>query len=230
MLADELRERILNGNFGEGAMLPPERQIVDATGLGRGSVREALRVLDAEGLIRTKIGRNGGTFTSIPDGSDLTRFVSSFIRGRRVPIRALLEARQAIEASLAFHAAVNRLPEDLAAIEEAQRILEETPDGPLFTQRNLEWHYAVAAASRNDVLTAFLESLKAAIARESAEHAETFEGHGADVRPAVIATHRAIGEAIAAGDGEAAKRRMERHLGAYAATASNATDASVEIA
>ena len=65
-LADVLREQILAGGFDEGTSLPSERDIVDETGLGRGSVREALRVLEVEGLIRTKTGRHGGAFATRP--------------------------------------------------------------------------------------------------------------------------------------------------------------------
>jgi len=217
-LAETLRERILGGAFGEGAVLPPERDIVDATGLGRGSVREALRVLEAEGLIRTKPGRNGGTFTTLPDTGDLTHFVSVFVRGRRVPIRALIEARLTIESSLAYYAAINRTPAHIEALEDAAAELEATPNGPEFARRNLEWHYCIATASQNELLVAFLASIASAIARENDAHSRAFEAEGVEgiLRPAVLRAHRSITDAVVAGDAEAAKRRMERHLRAYA--------------
>jgi DNA-binding FadR family transcriptional regulator len=219
-LADSLRERILGGAFGEGAVLPPERDLVESTGLGRGSVREALRVLEAEGLIRTKAGRNGGTFTTLPDASDLTHFVSVFVRGRRVPIRALIEARLAIEPSLAYYAARNREPAHAEALEAATARLEATPDGPEFAVCNLDWHYAIAAASGNELLVGFLASIASAISRENAAHARTFQaGDVAEIRAAVLHAHRGITDAVVAGDAAAAKRRMERHLRAYAESA-----------
>jgi DNA-binding FadR family transcriptional regulator len=222
-LVETLRERILGGDFGEGAALPSERDIVETTGLGRGSVREALRVLEAEGLIRTKIGRNGGAFTSLPDEDDLTRFVSVFVRGRRGPRRALIEARSTIESSLAYYAALNREPSDIAALEAASAALEATPDGPEFARRNLSWHYCIAAASRNELLVAFLASIASALGRASVAHARAFEaGSVGEVRGAVIRAHRAITEAIVRGDADAAKRRMERHLRAYADSVSAA--------
>ncbi|MGB8266790.1 MAG: FCD domain-containing protein [Candidatus Velthaea sp.] len=229
-LAETLRERILGGEFGEGAVLPPERDLVDKTGLGRGSVREALRVLEAEGLIRTKTGRNGGTFTTLPDESDLTRFVSVFVRGRRVPVRALIEARVAIESSLAYYAALNREPADIEALERTSAELEATPDGPHFARRNLAWHYCIATASRNELLVAFLASISSAIARESLAHARAFEADSAgEIRAAVTRAHRAITDAVVKGDAEAAKRRMERHLRAYADSAGAAEIEHIEI-
>jgi DNA-binding FadR family transcriptional regulator len=229
-LADTLRERILGGDFGEGAALPSERDIVDETGLGRGSVREALRVLEAEGLVRTKIGRHGGTFTTLPDETGLARFVSLFVRGRRIPIRALLEARTTIEPSLAYHAAQSRTGEDIAALKDACAAMEAAPDGPAFGRHNLAWHYSVARASHNELLVAFLTSISSAIERESDVHATAFEADAlGEIRSAVIRAHEGITDAVVRGEPDAAKRRMERHLNAYAATITDGETDSVDV-
>jgi DNA-binding FadR family transcriptional regulator len=230
-LADELRERILTGDYAEGAALPSERDIVDETGLGRGSVREALRVLEAEGLIRTKTGRHGGTFTTLPDEHGLARFVSLFVRGRRIPIRALLEARTTVEPSLAYSAALNRTPDDIVALKSACAVMEASPDGPEFGRANLAWHYAVATAGHNELLVAFLTSIASAIARESEAHARAFEATAlGDIRSAVILAHQRITDAVIRGEADAAKRRMERHLNAYAATSDTAGPQDVDVA
>jgi DNA-binding FadR family transcriptional regulator len=215
-LATVLRDRILAGEFLEGSPLPSERELVDQTGLGRGSVREAFRVLEVEGLVRTTLGRNGGTFTTTPSEAGLARLISIFVRGRNVPARALIEARMAIESGLAFHAALNRTDEDVADLESACSALSDAADGEHFAQRNLEWHYCVARASHNELLVAFLSSISSAITRESLDHAKAFEaGPITDIRNAVLRAHTGITVAIVSGDAAAAKRRMERHLGAY---------------
>jgi len=166
-LADVLREQILTGGFDEGTSLPSERDIVDESGLGRGSVREALRVLEVEGLIRTKTGRHGGAYATRPDETGLTRFVSLFVRGRRVPMGALLEARTTLEPSLAYLAALNRSSADEAALNDACRAMEATTDSAAFGRLNLAWHYCVAAASHNELLVAFLSSIESTIAQGS---------------------------------------------------------------
>jgi len=229
-LADALRERILTGDFGDGAPLPSERDIVGETGLGRGSVREALRVLEVEGFIRTKPGRYGGAFTARPDEGNLTRYVSLFVRGRRVPIRELLVARTTIEPSLAYFAAQNRTPEDAKALDDACRAMEATFDGDTFGRLNLAWHYCVANASHNELLVAFLTSISSAIAREGNAHAKVFEGAVfASIRAAVIHAHRGVTDAVIHGHADAAKRRMERHLTAYAATITDAQPGDVDV-
>jgi DNA-binding FadR family transcriptional regulator len=227
-LADALREQILAGHVGEGTALPPERAIVDETGLGRGSVREALRVLEAEGLIRTKTGRHGGAFTTLPDERGIARYVARFVRGRRVPIRALLEARTAIEPDLAGLAAIHRTADDVAALHRACTDMEAAPDGPEFGRHNVAWHFTVARASHNALLVAFLTSIESAIAQESETHA--FDAHTlADVRSAVVRAHRAITDAIERNQADAARRRMERHLNAYAATALATDETDVRV-
>jgi DNA-binding FadR family transcriptional regulator len=228
-LADALREKILTGGFDEGASLPSERDIVDETGLGRGSVREALRVLEVEGLIRTKTGRHGGAFTTRPDESGLTRFVSLFVRGRRVPVLALLEARATLEPSLAYLAALNRTPADEAALSDACAAMEATTDSAAFGRLNLAWHYDVARASHNELLVAFLFSIENAIAHGSEAHAKVFDADFADIRPAVIRAHRSVTEAVIRGQADAAKRRMERHLHAYAHTLADLESDNVDI-
>ena len=59
VLAAELRERILRGDFPEDTALPPERELVQQTGMSRATVREALRILEVQGLVRVKTGRTG---------------------------------------------------------------------------------------------------------------------------------------------------------------------------
>ena len=68
VLANELRERILSGEFPEGTSLPPERDMVVQTQMSRTTVREALRILEVQGLIRIRTGRSGGAFVQRPGG------------------------------------------------------------------------------------------------------------------------------------------------------------------
>mgnify|MGYP006313047473 CR=1 FL=1 len=65
-MADQLREKILQGELPEGTDLPKERELREKAGLSRATVREALRILEGEGLIATRIGRNGGSAVARP--------------------------------------------------------------------------------------------------------------------------------------------------------------------
>ena len=133
-----------------------------------------------------------------------------------MPIHALLEARTTREPSLAYLAALNCTPADEAALNDACSAMEATTDNVSFGRLNLAWHYCVAAASHNELLVAFLGSIETAIAQGSEAHAKVFEADFADIRPAVVRAHRGVTDAVVRGHADAAKRRMERHLNAYA--------------
>src|SRR6202142_4536054 len=112
-LANELRESILSGEFLEGTSLPPERDMVVQTRMSRTTVREALRILEVQGLVRIKTGRSGGAFVQRPDGDSVANSVSLLIRGRQIRMAALLETREGVEPMCALLAAKYRTDEDL---------------------------------------------------------------------------------------------------------------------
>ena len=103
-----------------GAALPAERELVIQTGLSRGSVRDALRILESESLVITRPGRYGGSVANKPDDESLKRSISSFVHGRGITLLSLLQTREAIEPSLAALAAKNRTADEL------QRLVDVT--------------------------------------------------------------------------------------------------------
>ena len=101
VLAARLRELILSSGLAEGTPLPTERELVAQSGLSRTSVREALRVLETEGLVLTRAGRNGGSQVRRPGRESISRSFELFVRSHGVRFEALLEAREAIEPAAA---------------------------------------------------------------------------------------------------------------------------------
>src|SRR5262245_32727742 len=97
VLADTLRERRLSGDFPEDTALPPERDLVTQAQMSRTTVREALRILEAQGFVKLKTGRAGGAFVRLPGEESVASTVSMFIQGRRIRMETLLETREAIE-------------------------------------------------------------------------------------------------------------------------------------
>lgn len=214
VLANLLREKILKSELREGTDLPAERDLGVQSGLSRASVREALRILEGEGLITTRIGRNGGSTVARPNTESIERSVGIYIRGLGIRLEAVLETRSAIEPPAARFAAVHRTEEDLAEIEKCQAKLEhasEIGDVDAYVRANLDWHVQVVRASHNELLIAFMSAIA-----QSVYVATDIEGFNSrEVRGAVIRAHRRVAEAIHAGDGDAAARRMARHVGAY---------------
>lgn len=213
-LAETLAEQILAGNIKCGDLLPNERELVTASGLSRGSVREALRILEAQGLVRTRAGRYGGSVVSRPTDALLASHINLFAKGRGVSLSSLVEARQALEPMVAYLAARNRTGQDLAALRRISALLDDAShdDVPRFLEENANWHTALAAASHNDLLRAFTASISGLMM--DASHIENFASD--DVRKLVTLSHRRILLAIEAQDADAARRRAERDIKAYA--------------
>src|SRR5690349_1756923 len=152
VLANELRERILSGEYPEGTPLPPERELVTQTHMSRTTVREALRILEVQGLIRIKAGRAGGAFVQQPGEESVADSLELLIRGRRIRLTSIHETREAVEPFCARLAALHRSESDLRRLDEANEAIGE---GGLeeFLQANVDWHVAVATASHNEILT-----------------------------------------------------------------------------
>jgi GntR family transcriptional regulator, transcriptional repressor for pyruvate dehydrogenase complex len=213
VLANELRERILDGELSEGTALPPERELVAQTRMSRATVREALRTLQIQGLVQIKAGRAGGTFVQRPGRDSVAKSVSLLIRGQQFRLAALLETRQAIEPFCARLAARNRTDSDLARLDEANEALaDQSANLARFLQANVDWHVAVAIASHNELLAGMMTGLSRAI-YTSTENERFVDDK---VRHETLRAHLSITEAIRAQDPDAAVRRMERHVSTYA--------------
>ncbi|GGL17023.1 FadR/GntR family transcriptional regulator [Nocardia jinanensis] len=213
VLANDLRERILRGEFPSGTALPPERELVIQTQMSRTTVREALRILEVQGLVVIKTGRSGGAFVQQPGGDSVATSVSLLIRGQQLRLTALLETREAIEPACAGLAAKYRTDVDLAALDAANLAIGD-PALPLeaFLQANVDWHLAVATASHNELLTGFMTALSKAIYSSTENQAFVDDA----VRKTTYKAHKTITDAIHAGDSAAATRRMSKHVHGYA--------------
>ncbi len=213
VLANELRERILSGEFVEGTGLPAERDLVTQTRMSRTTVREALRILEVQGLIRIKAGRTGGAFVQRPGEEAMASTVNLLIRGRQIRLAALLETREAIEPFCARLAALNRTDDDLRDLDASNAAIAATSNGlSAFLEANVEWHVAVARASHNEILSGLMSALSRAI--YAATDDEGFVDD--EVRRTALHAHETITKAIRDGDADAAARRMTRHVHSYA--------------
>ena len=214
VLAERLKQEILGDGYNLGAALPTERELVSTTGLSRGSVREALRILEAQGLVNTRAGRYGGTTVSQPTADHLASHINLYVKGRSVTLRALVEVRLALEPMVAALAAERRTDADLANLHAIAERIEWAADNDLsgFLAENVNWHDAIAAASHNDLLQAFATSVSGLMFEAS----QIKEFASAEVRQRVRHAHARILEAIEAGDSDLARRRVERDVQAYA--------------
>jgi GntR family transcriptional regulator, transcriptional repressor for pyruvate dehydrogenase complex len=212
MLAARLRNQILSGHLVAGQQLPPERDLMEQTGISRNAVREALRILETEGLVTTRLGRYGGSFVCQPTDEMFSRYLTIFSRSHSIPLKSLVQARQALEPQVALLAALNRTDDDLRALAEGVKSLEKMEDSAAFLDMNMHCHTLVARASHNQLLQVFLSSLSGLIRDVAGEMEDSLV---TKVRKDVLRFHQQLLDAIRKQDAEAAVRRTTRHIKAY---------------
>ncbi|MGE4492877.1 MAG: FadR/GntR family transcriptional regulator [Syntrophotalea sp.] len=205
-----MREQILSGQFSTGQLLPNERELVEQSGLSRGSVREAMLILETQGLISTTVGRNQGRRAIVPGNNVVRESINIFVRGRQIPFRSLMETLEAFAPTVCALAAANRSEKDLMALDECRERLKITLGAKKFVKANFEWHAALGRASHNPLLGAIYESLGPNMVDP---HVAGFTSK--DVRTATRFAVDRIHESIAQKDTEAAQRRMLSHVQAY---------------
>ena len=227
VLAERLKQEILGDGYNLGAALPTERELVSTTGLSRGSVREALRILEAQGLVHTRAGRYGGTTVSQPTAGQLAGHINLYVKGRSVTLSALVEVRLALEPMVAALAAARRTEDDLSNLRAIAKRIDWAADNDLsaFLEENVNWHNAIAAASHNDLLQAFANSVSGLMFEAS----QIKEFASVEVRGRVRFAHARILEAIEAGDADLARRRVERDVQAYASFLEAALAAAADV-
>jgi DNA-binding FadR family transcriptional regulator len=200
-----------------GEMFPPEHELLDELQVGRGTLREALRLLELQGIVAVKAGPGGGPVVSRPDHGPLADTLALALQAVGVTFSEVIDARLAFEPNLARLAAeqVAGHPED-ARLEHLRDSLDELdralPDIQEFLVANQEFHEALAACAGNRPLELFHLSL-----------VNISDGHGAGVtystrrRREILTAHRQMTELIAAGDGEAAAAQAAESLEKFAA-------------
>lgn len=228
VLADELRHLILDGDLKVGEPLPAERDLVALTGLGRGSVREAIRILEIEGLLSPKKpGRNGMSVVQNASDQTVKRQLELFIGGDTVSNDQLLESRLIIEPALARIAAEKRRDGDIETLRDINARIAETgmSDRKALVQLNLDWHVALFRASQNELMAAIATGLT------QTQHAAGIMGIYGEERhvQAMVAMHDKILTAVIEQDQDAAYRRTFRHLQGYADTLAKLNPAEFDL-
>ncbi|MFB7273100.1 FadR/GntR family transcriptional regulator [Streptomyces sp. NPDC056244] len=200
---DRLRGHVIEGNLGAGDRLPAERELAQRLGVSRASVKQAIVVLEVQGLVEVRHG--GGTYLT-RNGLDPEPVERLVERKRLLP--EVLEAREALETKLAELAAERRTEEDLAALYDAlHRMTDEIEAGGYGTEGDRLFHAAVTAAAHSGLLAEFMRSIAGQIAES---RTESLRQPGRPKRS--LTQHRAILEAIEAGRGKAAAAAMRRHV------------------
>lgn len=204
VLADRLRGQILGRGMTNGEPLPSEAELIAEHGFSRGTVREALRLLESDGLIEIRRGPHGGIRVAEPDLSQITRSLALRLTLAETTTRSFSAFRQLVEPAAAAAAAEHATEEQrgwLMALAEAG-----SPQNTSW-EPSVEFHEALGVCSNNEILRVVI----AAFGQELTWHVPG-EGLTETDREDTRRAHRSIARAVAAGEAERASKAMLRHL------------------
>jgi GntR family transcriptional regulator, transcriptional repressor for pyruvate dehydrogenase complex len=220
LVVDVVESQIMSGALKVGDPLPPERELAARLQVSRSGVREAIRVLEAQGVVTSSVGagREAGTFIASMPSAALTRFLRLHVALSNFPMADIVDARVMLERNSAILAAAHAGAEQLAAIRGPLSEMD-TPGASCepFNDADTAFHVAIAEAGGNrlvaDMTVAIRASLRGPILAAMREVADW-----PALAHSLQCQHRAIFEAIVAHDGQLAADLTEEHIrGAFAA-------------
>ena len=214
MVVAQIEEQILHGSLVVGDRLPAERDLAAMLGVSRAAVREAIRTLEAQGVVRSSVGvgPDGGTVVTSLPAEALSRMLRLHVALTNFPMQDVIEARVMLERYSARLAARGRTSADLQrlrSLSAAMHTPDISPDD--FNELDTAFHVAVADASGNrlvaDMTTAIRESMRLPILA-SFRSLEDWSSHA----DRLCTEHVAVLTAIEAGDEHEAATSVEEHI------------------
>ena len=213
VVAREIIQDVVARDLQPGAMLPPENVMLSTYGVGRASLREALRILEVQGLITIKPGRGGGPLVADTSSRDFGNMATLYFQVARATFRDLVQARMLIEPMMAGRAATSctdvvrvRLQQALDATHAAL----DAGDDPSYMAATGSFHSLIAAVSGNPIIDLYSHSLQH-IYRDRVGGT----AFPTQTRKQVARKHEVTANAIFAGDARRAERLMREHMAEY---------------
>lgn len=193
--------------MGTGSKLPPEAVMLDKYRVGRASLREALRLLEVQGLIVIRPGPGGGPVVAPVDSRHFARMSSLYFHLSGATYRDLVESRLVMEPVMARLAAERQDPTDLVRLQEFIRVTPEAEDPHRYLQHSTDFHALLSGMSGNPVLDLMGRSLKDL-------YTDRLDGliFPLEARVRVQEEHAQIARAIIKGNAQRAEKLMREHM------------------
>ena len=203
-VADNIVKIIVDGEFAKGDKLPNEFQLAEKLNVGRGTIREAMKILVSRNIV--EIRRGTGTFVAEKPGLVEDPLGLTFIKDKGQLAYDLCELRLILEPEIAAMAAERATEEDIAKIQETCDAVEKNiNEGISYSNEDVAFHECIAKCSKNLVVPNVIPVIQSAV--------ELFILYtDAKLISQTINTHRAIVDAIAEGNPEKARQAMLEHL------------------
>ena len=163
-VVDQIQEAILDGRLKTGDTLPSERQLKDMFNISRGTLREALRVLEQKGLIEIKLGVGGGSVVKDLNADQVSEGLALLIRSQKVSLNHLAEFREEVEGIVAARAAAKKSSADIGKLtdllSEARKCIDAgTSQRDAFLENDKRIHMTLAHMAANPIYISVLHSV-----------------------------------------------------------------------
>ena len=219
MVADNLRRRILAGELNDGDVLPKVDDLLLEFPVSKPSIREAMRILETEGLLSVRRGNVGGAVIHTPKAKVAAYMFGMVLQAQDTLLADLAAALSDVEPACAAKAA-ERSVHDKSLVAILNRLNEELEagldDGPEFTRLARRFHDAVVQGCGNATMALVTGSLETLWSNHESNWAESTNAHGEypdlQARESVLRTHRKITDAIEEGDAARARHLVAQHL------------------
>lgn len=209
LIVDQVRALIHEGKLRPGDRLPPEREMCERFGVSRVTVREALRVLEASGLVEIRVGAHGGAFVTQPSHERVGANILDLLTLSSVSASEVTEVRMVLEVGMIGLIGDNVDDEDIAALHEICDRQEETlASGDYDVSLAAEFHTRLAAATHNPAFELLIKTFHGPLVMSLAKAKRTAPEMGRRG----LEEHRAIVAAVRDGDVATAERIMREHL------------------
>ncbi len=209
MIVGQIRLLVRDGQLSPGDRLPSERELCERFGVSRVTVREALRVLEANGLIAIKVGARGGAFITEPSSERIGEGVADLLRLSAITAGEVTEARRVFELGIVPLVCERADEQDVQELLEICDRSDEALARDSYTMDlSAEFHVRVARATHNTAIEMLVQSFHGPLlmSLRQAQIAAPLMGHVG------TGEHRAFAEAIARRDEASATEVMSAHL------------------
>jgi GntR family transcriptional regulator, transcriptional repressor for pyruvate dehydrogenase complex len=191
-----------------GDRLPPEKVMLETYEVGRGTLREALRYLELQGILTLKPGPGGGPVIETPDAAHLANSLLLLLQFTDAPFSMVVEARCDLEPIMARHAAERMTDVLMTRLSDSvDQMRSNLGDREVFLATNREFHEVIAWGSANSMYGFLIDALVGIV--DGTRMGVDYPG---ERRKAILAAHERILTALLAHDGDASQAAMAEHM------------------
>lgn len=208
IVAKRVVEDIYKNGQSAGDRLPPERVMLEQYGVGRGTLREALRFLELQGVLTLKPGPGGGPVIEKPDATYLANGLVLLLQFSDSPFSMIVEARGDLEPVMARHAASRMSAESVVQLgDSVEKMRENLKDREIFLATNREFHELIAWGSGNAMYGFLIDALV-----DIVDGTHMGVDYPEQRRKAILSAHERIFTALEKHDGDSSFAAMEEHM------------------